>query len=116
VTADLLDIAAAEGAYAAVAAEEMMTALGTELVATKIRFATEQAERFRLDDGRPVPALGADRAIALARSGAQIDVCLEADGAAVATSCVCLQHASFKPLVWTTDDGLRGTGPGYLPT
>lgn len=91
-TTDFLDVAATEGAYAAVLAEEMVRAIRAELVITKISFSIEQAEGFRLDGDRPIPALSADRAVAFARAGAQIDVCFEADGAAVATSCVCLQH------------------------
>ena len=91
-TADLLDVAATEGMYTAVPAEQMVSALGAELVVAEIILTREKAEGFRFDDSRPVPALRTDRAVALAGTGAQIDVCFEANSAAVATSCVCLQH------------------------
>lgn len=93
VTADLLYVAATERTHAAVAAEKMVPAPGAELVVAEGLFARKKAEGFRFDDDRPVPALGADRAVALAGAGAQVDIGFEANGTAVATACVCLHHA-----------------------
>lgn len=95
-TADLLDVAAAEGTYTAVPAEQMVSAHGAELIVAENLLAREEPEGVRLDDDRPIPALRADRTVALAGAGAQIDVGFEANGAAVATTCVCLEHA-WKP-------------------
>jgi hypothetical protein len=76
-----------------VAAKQVVRALRAELVITESLFASEQAEGFRLDDGRPVSALGADRTVALAGSSAQIDVCLRS-GLRGSGNCRCMSSAS----------------------
>lgn len=91
-TADLLNVAAAKGTHAAVTAEQMVPALGAELVVAEGVFAREKAKGFGFDDDRPVSTFRADRAVAFASASTQIDVGFEANSAAVATSCVCLQH------------------------
>src|SRR5947209_7777671 len=52
--ADLLDIAAAERAHAAVLAEQVVPALGGELVIAQRVLAGEQPERVGLDEGAPI--------------------------------------------------------------
>src|SRR3982074_2011268 len=72
--ADLLDVAVTERRDAAGLAEPVMAALGAELIVGQLAFAREQSKRLRLDDGAPVAPLSADRAVALARAGAQVEV------------------------------------------
>src|SRR5258708_38114123 len=69
--ADLLDVAVTERRDAAGLAEPVMAAFGAELIVGQLAFAREQAKRLRLADGAPLAPLGADRAVALARAGAQ---------------------------------------------
>src|SRR5882672_8102654 len=94
--ADLLDVAVTERRDAAGLAEPVMAALGAELIVGQRAFAREQAKRLRLDDGAPVAPLGADRAVALARAGAQVEVGLVADFAAMAASLVGPGHRSIS--------------------
>ena len=106
-TADLLDLAMAERRYAARLAKDMMRAVRTELIVGQRRGIAQQSKRLGLDLRAPVPFLGADRAIAFARPGIEIDVGLEFDGAAVARTMMGLEH--LHPPVW------RRRHPAPLP-
>src|SRR5258707_3661480 len=94
--ADLLDVAMTERRDAAGLAEPVMAVVGTELIVGQLAFAREQSKRLRLDDGAPVAPLGADRAVALARAGVQVEVGLVADFAAMAASLVGPGHRSIS--------------------
>ncbi len=93
---DLLDIAMAEGGDAARLAEDMMRAVRSELIVGERRGIGQQAEGVGLDLRAPVPFLGADRAIALARPRFEIEVGFELDRAAVARTMVGLEHLLFS--------------------
>jgi hypothetical protein len=93
--ADLLDVTVTEGRDAARPAEPVMAAHGAELIVGQFVFAREQAKRLQLDDGAPIASLGTDRAVALARAGAQVEVGLVADFAAMAASLVGPGHRSI---------------------
>src|SRR5258708_34279383 len=94
--ADLLDIAVTERRDAAGLAEPVMAALAAELIVGQLALAREQAKRLRLDDGAPVAPLGTDRAVALARAGAEVEVGLVADFAAMAASLVGPGHRAIS--------------------
>lgn len=66
--------AAPERMDAAVPAEQMVRDLAAKLVIAQVLGAGQQAEGIRLDDRAPVTGLAADRAIAAAGAGRQIDV------------------------------------------
>src|SRR5712671_939305 len=95
--ADLLDVAVAERGDAARLAEPMVAALAAELIVRDVGLAGQQPKILRLDDRAPVSPLGADRAVALAGSGAEVDIGLEANIAAMAAAAIGLlhQHRSF---------------------
>src|SRR5690606_10544858 len=84
--AGLRDVAVAVGARAAAAAERPVHAAGAELVVDHLARAFEQAECLGLDAGAPVAGLAADRAIALAAAGVEIEVGFETHVAAVAAA------------------------------
>src|SRR5262249_43967284 len=89
---DLGHIAARERPNAAMPAEQMVPALGRELIVAEISLAGDQAEGVRLDGDSPVSCLGADRAVALAGAAGKIEIRFEADRPAVAASVIGLQH------------------------
>jgi hypothetical protein len=60
VSTDLLDVAAAERANAAVFAERVMCTLCSKLIVAQIGLARKQAEISGLDSGAPVPRLRTD--------------------------------------------------------
>ena len=95
VAADLLDVAAAEWAHAAMLAEQVMAALGRELIVAEVIHAGNQSKCLGLDDDPPIPRFGTDRAVALPGASGEVDVCLVTYCAAVAASLVGLQHPSF---------------------
>jgi len=96
VSADLLDVSAAKRPNAAMPAEQVMPALCSELIVAQIGLARKQAEIIGFDNDAPVSRLRTDRAVALSRASAQIDVRLVAYCAAVATTVVGFLHA-FAP-------------------
>lgn len=65
-------------------------------VAREIALACQQAECLRKGIGRPQPHLGVDRAVALAGAGADVEIRLEADGAAVAAPGISLEHRTLR--------------------
>src|SRR5688572_7274525 len=73
-------------------AEPVPDRRAAELVLGELRLAREQAERIALHGREPVAALAAHRAVALDRALGEVDVGLEADGAAVTASLVGLLH------------------------
>jgi len=75
-----------------VLAEDVVRLAGVEPVLAEIAFAREQLERGRLDDRAPPAVLGAIRAVAAAGTGLQVDLGLEADGAAMAAAVMGLEH------------------------
>jgi len=90
--AQLRRVRPAEGMDAAMPAEQMVDSLGAELVIGEFSFARNQPEVFRLDEGEPVPLLGAYGTVAFKRACAQIDLRLIADCAAVTAADICLFH------------------------
>lgn len=96
VTAQLLDMSAAEWANAAMLAEQVMHAPGAELVVAQIGFAGEQTEIGGLDGHAPIARFRANRTVALARPGTQIEIGFVAHRAAMTTAVVGLLHA-FAP-------------------
>src|SRR5690349_18624568 len=95
VAADLLHVAAFEGADAASLAEEMLALPAAEAVFAERALARQEPESIGLDDGIPVARLRADRAVALVGALREIDVGFEFDGAAVAAAPVGFQHDTF---------------------
>lgn len=87
-TADLLDVAVAEGRDATGLAETVMHAVAAELVVGNVGFVTLQAETVGLYDCPPIAPLPADRAIALACAGIEVDIGLIADISAMAASLI----------------------------
>jgi hypothetical protein len=79
-------------------AEQMMAALRPELIVAERFLSREEAKGFRLNDCRPIPTLGADRAVALPCAGTQVNVGFEAHCTAVTTSLKGLHHVSATPL------------------
>src|SRR5262245_48450668 len=78
VAAEDIEVAAAEGVHAAVTAEQVVHAVGAELVVRERCLIRQQAERLGLEHDAPVAGLGANRAIALAGARAEVDLRLEA--------------------------------------
>src|SRR5690349_13297195 len=95
VAADLLHVAALEGAHAASLAEEMLALLAAEAIFAERTLARQQPERVGLDDGIPVAGLRADRAVALVRALREVDVRLELPRAGKAAGPVGFQHGLF---------------------
>jgi hypothetical protein len=79
-----------ERLYAAVPTEQMVTAFSAELVVRQL--AVQQTKGVGLDDHTPPPDFGAERAVALAGTCAQIDIHLIADCPTVTTSNVCFLY------------------------
>src|SRR5581483_3472218 len=104
VATDLWHMPAPERPHAAVPAEEMMGVPRAELVVREVPLPGQQPKRIGLDDRAPGALLAADRAVASARPGAEIDVRLEADGPAVTAPGMDLAHR------WLPIDVCRG-GP-----
>src|SRR5262249_44820070 len=92
VAADFRNMAAAERTQAAMLAEQVVALPGAELVVRQCVVPRQQTKRVGLDERSPVARLPADRAVAFAGAGGEIDIRLETNGAAVAASCVGLQH------------------------
>src|SRR6185437_15184536 len=92
VAADLLDMPPRKRTDSAGPAEQVMALLRAELVVAEIVLAREHAQILRLAADRPVALLGADRAVALARPGLEIEVSLEPHRAAMAAAVVGLLH------------------------
>lgn len=76
----------------AVAAEEVMDSVATELVVRQSVLTLQQPERVGFNNGLPEPRLGTDRAIALARTLGQVDFTFEADTPAMTASSIWLLH------------------------
>jgi len=62
----------------------------------EIALTRQQAKILRQRIDRPQAHLGADRAVALAGAGADVDRRFEANGATVAASLIGLQHGSLS--------------------
>ena len=90
VATEHIQVASPERLDTATAAEEVVYGVAAELIVRQSVLSLQQPERIGFDDGFPVPRLGADRAVALARTLGQVDLTFEADGTAVAASGVCL--------------------------
>src|SRR5688572_24722726 len=90
--AQLFGLAMAERLDAAAAAEHVADDAAAELVLRHGVGALQQPEGVGLDDRLPEPALGADRAVALAGALREVDVAGEADGAAMAAAVIGLVH------------------------
>ena len=89
-------MAAAEWTESASPAKHHVPLHRAELVVRELVGAGEQAKRFGLDDDPPPARLGADRAVALAGPGRQVDLGLEANVAAVAASGIGLGHGRIS--------------------
>ena len=76
-------------------AEEVVRDVVLALVVGQLAFAGDKAECFRARLHGPQPHLGADRAVAFPRTGSDVDIRLEADGAAMATAGIGLQGHRF---------------------
>src|SRR6266852_1492385 len=90
--AELVQMASAKRLDAAAAAEVVADGVAAELVSRQSVLSLQQPERPGFDDRFPEPRLGADRAVALARTLGQVDVGFETDRAAVTASCICPLH------------------------
>src|SRR5688572_1844075 len=90
-------------------AEPVVPALAAELVVRRLGVVRQQPELRRLDDRAPVAPLGADRAIAAAGAGAEVDVGLVADLSAVAAAAIGFLHPSrvLSGFGFTPPAGLR---------
>src|SRR4029077_6798965 len=82
-SADFLDISVTERRDAARLAEPMVSLHATELVIGQFEVAGEQPKVLGHNDSTPIASLGADRAVAPPRPGAEVDVGLETNSAAV---------------------------------
>src|SRR6186713_2579726 len=83
---DLRNVSVPEGMHSAISAERVMHRLRVEAVVHQRFAARGEPEGIRLHDGTPEPQLCADRAVALARAGVDVDIRFEAYVAAVAAS------------------------------
>lgn len=78
---------------AAVLAEEVLVFLRIEAVLGHLMLARQQAETVGLGNCHPEPVSPADGAVAPVRASRQVEISLEPDRPAMATSAVGLQHA-----------------------
>src|SRR5580700_4102010 len=78
-------------------AEQVVRDVVAELVVGQSVLASDHPKRLRLDDRAPIPALAADRAVALAGAGGEIDVGLVADRAAMAAAPIGLDAHGWLP-------------------
>ena len=85
-------IADAEGADAAVFAEEVLVLLRLKAVLGHLVIARQQAKVLGLGNCYPEPVSPADGAVAPVRAHRQVEISLESNRSAVATPAVCLQH------------------------
>src|SRR5690606_20680752 len=95
ISAYRVEMAAAEWANTAVAAEQMMTGKRTKLVVTQGIFAGKQPEITGPYDGIPVARFGADGTIAFVGAGSEIDIGLKAHGTAMAAAEAGFFHCSL---------------------
>jgi hypothetical protein len=98
VTADLLDVSPPKRPPTAVPTEQMVSAFPAKLIVAQVVLSGQQSKRGRFDDRIPVPRFGADGAVAFIRTCTQVDIRLETDGAAMATSCVSPRHCEFPDM------------------
>jgi hypothetical protein len=87
-SAKLIEVSVTERVNPAVPAENMVPDLGAELVVRQSLLACDQAKRLGFDDHTPISHLGAERAVAPAGAGAQINVGLKLDLAAMAAASI----------------------------
>lgn len=95
--ARLRDVGPMVGVHAAMPAEQVMHAVRVELVVGELALARDETERLGPDARAPEALLRADRAIALAGAGGEVDVRLEADRAAMAAAVIGLEHGASLP-------------------
>src|SRR5579883_2492712 len=96
VAAELFQVAAPERTHTAMTAEKVVMAVRAELVVAEIALPAEQAKVGGLDGDAPATRLCADRTIAAARAGRQVQIGLVTHGAAVTASGVGLFHGRFS--------------------
>ena len=68
VATDHIQVASPERLDTAMARDEVVYGVAAELIVRQNALSLQQPERVGFDDGFPVPRLGADRAVALART------------------------------------------------
>jgi len=81
-----------EGPDAAVLAEEMLVLLRIEAVLSHLVLARQQSETLGLGNCYPEPVSPTDGAVAPVRASRKVEISLEPDCPAMATSAVGLQH------------------------
>ena len=93
-------IADAEGADAAVFAEEVLVLLRVKAVLGHLLLARQQATTLGLGNGYPEPVSPADGAVAPVRAHRQVEISLESNHSAVATAAIGLQHSLALGVKW----------------
>ena len=88
IAAEHVEVSVTKRMHAAMLAEAMVPDIGAELVVRQSILARDQPKRLGLDDDAPIPDLGAEGAVAPAGAGAQIDIGLVLNLAAMAASSI----------------------------